>query len=466
MQSTSYNACGLAELAPLKPAKRSHWALVTIFQLVYSLVNAGMALFVLPLEAERLNGNGSLWVGIYLAMCGLTQVVCPVAGKISDRHCSQYGRRRPFIVMGTVVAVASFGMMRMASYSLWPRVYIFCLFLGEMALNIAYAAHCGLPADLQGIEPGSSKAYADEADDHGTQGIVSGYLSLHSFVGPLLAMLAVVLTKGMSVQVQYPIYMGAISAACVIVCASVKETSTVHLYEVSQDHLSLKDLAGSFTLDMTAEIDFFWVCASRMFFYGSISSSVFMYYYLRDMIFVGGSEDSLRSHLSTLVIVSQLVGAACSIPCSHLSNRIGRKVVIYGANILMSITFGLYAIAPKFGAYAWPIVVTGGLLYGMGAATYLSVDYALALECLPIGKTTAEAFGLWGVAGFLGSTIGPLVAGVLLWLSSMKMYVEGGAVDSYPYIGYLMVLMFTGPIMNGIGAVLVSNIQDLKEDHP
>merc|ERR1719491_1368923 len=209
MQSTSYNACGLAELAPLKPAKRSHWALVTIFQLVYSLVNAGMALFVLPLEAERLNGNGSLWVGIYLAMCGLTQVVCPVAGKMSDRHCSQYGRRRPFIVVGTVVAVLSFGMLRIASMALWPRAYIIFLFIGETALNIAYAAHCGLPADLQGIEPASAKACDVEAkvDDHGTQGIVSGYLSLHSFIGPLLGMAAVVLTSGMPVQVQYPIYM-------------------------------------------------------------------------------------------------------------------------------------------------------------------------------------------------------------------------------------------------------------------
>lgn len=464
MPTVSYNACDFPQVTPSKPAKRNHWAFVTIFQLVYSLVNAGMALYVLPLEAERLNGNGSLWVGIYLAMCGLTQVACPVVGKISDRHCSKYGRRRPFIVMGTVVAVLSFAVMRMASMALWPRVYLFFLFLGEMALNIAYSAHCGLPADLQGIEPGSGKARTFEADDHDTQGIVSGYLSLYTFIGALLAMAAVGLTQGMPVHVQYPIYMVSISAACAIVCAAVSEASTVHLYEVSREHLSLKDLTASFCLDMTAEIDFFWVCASRMFFYMSISSSVFMYYYLRDMIFRGQDADSLRSHLSTLVIVSQLVGAVCSIPCGHLSNRIGRKVAIYAANFLMSITCMLYAIAPNSGVFAWPVVVAGGLLYGMGAATYFSVDYALALECLPIGKTTAEAFGLWGVAGFLGSTIGPLVAGVLLWLPSMKVNWQGAAVDEYPYIGYVMVLILTGPIMNCIGAVLVSKIQDLKED--
>merc|ERR1719272_605152 len=44
-----------SEAAPLA-AVQPHWAVVTIFQLVYSLLNAGMGLFVLPLEAERLPG--------------------------------------------------------------------------------------------------------------------------------------------------------------------------------------------------------------------------------------------------------------------------------------------------------------------------------------------------------------------------------------------------------------------------
>jgi len=37
-----------------------------------------MGLFVLPTEAERLNeGNGSVWLGTYLALCGVAQLVCP-----------------------------------------------------------------------------------------------------------------------------------------------------------------------------------------------------------------------------------------------------------------------------------------------------------------------------------------------------------------------------------------------------
>merc|ERR1719424_1132735 len=160
-------------------------------------------------------------------------------------------------------------------------------------------------------------------------------------------------------------------------------------------------------------MDFFLVCAGRVFYYISTSCVVFSYYFIRDMI-IDGDDASVRSHLATLIIVAQLTGAACSIPCSHLSNKVGRKQVIYGANALMATCFCLYMIAPKCGSFAWPVVLLAGIIYGVGSGAYLSVDYALALDCMPARKTTAEAFGLWGVAGFLGSTIGPLVGGTLL----------------------------------------------------
>jgi len=100
------------------------WAGITCFQLVYSLVNTGMGLFVLPTEAERLNKeSGSIWVGVYLAVCGLTQLACPLAGKLSDRHASIWGRRRPFIVAGTVFASAGFAAMWAASNRQWPIIY-------------------------------------------------------------------------------------------------------------------------------------------------------------------------------------------------------------------------------------------------------------------------------------------------------------------------------------------------------
>lgn len=470
--STSYNSCGVgSDRKSLAPPVEPLWPFVTCFQLVYSLVNTSMALYVVPIEAQRFYGsNASLWVGIYSAVCGFTQVICPVAGKFSDRHSSAYGRRRPFIVFGIALAVLAFLVMMVASTQLWPGVYLFGLFLGQIALNIAYAAFCGLPADLGGIKAVSDKVGAIDEHDEDTKSTVSGYMALHCFLGALVAMIVIVFTRTCAVQVQYPIFMVSLIVACFVVCMSASEAPTNLFSDVNEVHLGFEDLVACFTIDMSKDSDFFWVCASRAFFYCSISSSVFMYYYMHDMILVGRSDAAVWYHVAVLVIAAQIVGAIFSMPCGRLSNRIGRKVVIYGANVLISITFTLYTIAPKLGNFAWPVVLAAGIIYGIGTATYMSVDYALALDCLPAGKTTAEAFGLWGVAGFLGTTIGPLMGGVLLWLPTQGKWPSVSASrhssDEYPYIGYAMMLLATGPVMNIIGAVCVAQIRGLKEDAP
>jgi MFS family permease len=223
----------------------------------------------------------------------------------------------------------------------------------------------------------------------------------------------------------------------------------------------MKEIRNSFLIDLNEDIDFFWVCAGRVFYYISTSGVVFLYYYIRDMV-VTSDEAAVRSHLATLVITAQLVGAACSIPCSQLSNKVGRKVVIYGANALMATTFVLYTIAPKCGVFTWPAVLCAGICYGIGSGAYLSVDYALALDCMPAGKTTAEAFGLWGVAGFLGSTVGPLLGGYLLSASvptgSHRWPRAAEASEVYPWTGYALVLLLTGSCMNAVVAFLTSKI--------
>ena len=58
------------------------------------------------------------------------------------------------------------------------------------------------------------------------------------------------------------------------------------------------------------------------------------------------------------------------------------------------------------------LVLTIG--WGMGNGMFLSVDYALACDVLPSLEHAAQSLGVWGVSAFLGSTLGPLIAGPLL----------------------------------------------------
>lgn len=437
------------------PRSFQRWLLVTSFQLVYSSVNTGMGLFVLPTEAERLNkGSASVWLGIYLAICGIAQLVCPIAGKLSDRHCSRWGRRRPFVFVGGIVSIASFAAMGIASLMVWPAVFVTGLFMGQFSLNVAYAAQCGLPADLQGITPDDNSEESNKEN-----GVVSGAVALHSFCGSLVAMGIVIGTRSLPVQLEYPLYMAQLALVTVIVCLSASEAPTN--VQAPKMALTLSDLWRSYSIDPKRDTDFLWVCVGRMCYYVSTSAVVFIKYYIRDMLHVD-DEAQMRFQLGVLVVSAQLVGALFAIPFSRLSNKLGRKKVIYMACAIMFCTYTLYIIAPKVGSHgSWPLVVVAGLCYGAGSGAYLSVDYALALDCLPVGKSTAEAFGLWGVVGFIGATVGPLFGGGLLSMSQENNLQEIDTNDGaqYGFWGYAFVMALLGCVMNVLVVIFTKKIE-------
>lgn len=124
--------------------------------------------------------------------------------------------------------------------------------------------------------------------------------------------------------------------------------------------------------------------------------------------------------------------------------------------MFMVCTFLLYVLAPLVPALSWPAVVAAAVFYGIGSGAYLSVDYALALDCLPEGKTSAEALGLWGVVGFFGSTFGPVLGGYLLSFASKN------AAGSYAFAGYASIMLFLGCFMNLLVILMTHKIQSVR----
>lgn len=109
------------------------------------------------------------------------------------------------------------------------------------------------------------------------------------------------------------------------------------------------------------------------------------------------------------VLLAQMFGAATAYPAGVWSDQVGRKLVIYLSCGLMALTFCWYllipllldgSIVPDWALGTWiqdttHLLIIGSLVYGVAAGCYLSVDYALALDCLPEGKVRNN--GLVGV---------------------------------------------------------------------
>lgn len=97
------------------------------------------------------------------------------------------------------------------------------------------------------------------------------------------------------------------------------------------------------------------------------------------------------------------------------------------------------------------------ILFGLGNGIFLSVDYALATDVLPSLDSAAESLGVWGVSAFLGSTIGPLIAGPLLELVSFARPAQGDV--EYSRAGYTAVMILGAFYCGLAGVILARTVQ-------
>jgi len=186
---------------------------------------------------------------------------------------------------------------------------------------------------------------------------------------------------------------------------------------------SCTELLSSYSIDMVAHPDFFWVFVTRTFYYMGVSLQSFVLFMLRDVQRV---EDPTFC-TSLLAMIGQLAAAVVAIPSGHLSDTYGRKPLVWTACAFMGLVYLGFACSPSLRT-----VLLLGVAYGIGNGVFLSVDYALACDTLPSFENAAQGLGVWGVSAFLGSTIGPLIAAPLLayfgWTLSPDHYSAPGYV--------------------------------------
>jgi len=180
------------------------------------------------------------------------------------------------------------------------------------------------------------------------------------------------------------------------------------------------EMLRSFYVSRATHGDFFWVFWIRCTYYMAVSVLSFMMLFLRDAVlpvsgdsppFSEGVAPARRPmyYTSMIAILGQLGAVCIAVPIGRLSDRHGRKPYIYLACSMMVAVYTAFLFAPPL---AWILAI--GFVYGMGNGSFLTVDYALAVDTLPDKKSAAKDLGLWGVSAFIGSSCGPVLLGPLL----------------------------------------------------
>ena len=415
---------------PARLRPRDHLA-VSCFWLAYNFQWGALLAIALPSQIAALVGDArkELYNGLIPPIgATLSLVATPIAGAFSDRSLSRFGRRRPFLVVGTAINVlfllflAGFG----AAGSIW--LFLLCYLGVQLGSNWAGGPYAGLIPDLV---------------PHEQRGAASGWLALMTAGGTLFGVIAAGnLIRG---EGYWPMY-GTVAAVLVLFLALTVAGVRERPLEASPGPFRLGPFAGSFLPRAAEYRNFFFVLLTRaLVMMGIYSVFTFFLYFLKDVVRLGNPALG-TSYLIAVIIAT---GIPTSLAAGALSDRHGRKPLIYASGGLMafaSLLFVGVGLYPSLTAMFWI-----GALFGIGYGAYQAVDWALAIDVLPKGDAAAKDMGIWHVSLVLPQMIAPALTGVIL----------SGFKHRSLLLGYTVVFTLTA-VWFVLGTVLVRQVRGVR----
>lgn len=154
---------------------------------------------------------------------------------------------------------------------------------------------------------------------------------------------------------------------------------------------------------------------------------------------------TLWINLMTLAVAVATVAA--TLPSARISDRVGRKPVIFAACGIGSVGMAVIAVAPT------PLFsLPGAVLVGAGAGIFLAVDWALITDLVP--KASAGRYmGISNVATATNGLVAAMVGGIFVDVSYNL-----GNPGAGPRAAYLFAI-----VVFGIGALLLRHVVEPRE---
>ena len=450
----------------------------------YGCIMTTLFLLILPIECQRIEQESSEYysytirksiaLGGFAAIAGLSQLISPLIGLLSDSYepkgkMRQLGKRLPYLILGTILVVGSMVGLLYSSSPIhklavvetennlvspktvilggaWVQYSIFYT-VASIGLNIAYTVML---------------AMIPEYVPRSQTGAANGTLALMVVLGSLFGFGMFHLVMNQSVLAMYKLYtsVGAFSGIMTYIYVkdrehilaerqrnscepdiergeaevfpAIHELGFLLLYEPLLKKTQA-EILSAFWIDISQHRDFFVVTISRFWYYMGISTQTFFLYFIHDELAQTTTTSNPEATVALLAMLGQAAGAITCYPVGIISdNYFGsrRKPFVYAACICLGL--GNLALVLCTTLKQMMMVVT---LLGAANGMYLTMDTSLAVDTLDIdsdtdadaddnGKATsdgmhehegvAQLLGVWGVFGFVGSATGPLIGGLLL----------------------------------------------------
>jgi len=166
--------------------------------------------------------------------------------------------------------------------------------------------------------------------------------------------------------------------------------------------------AETWGTDILKERSYVWLLISRLFILmGGASLVNFVIFYLGRSL--GIPESDVDGAILQLLAAATLAALVSIIPASRLSDRIGRKPVIWGCTAFGMVGLVLVALAPNL-----MVATLGAALLGSSQGTFLSVDWALMTDIIP-KAASGRYMGISNIAVAAGGPFASVIGGAFLF---------------------------------------------------
>ncbi|WP_394552651.1 MFS transporter [Agromyces sp. MMS24-JH15] len=326
--------------------------------------------------------------GIVSGIAAIATVIAyPLAGALSDRTTSRFGRRRPWIAAGTLafaLALVALGFQRdIVGIGLcWVLASIgFCIVTSALTATISDQ----VPVDQRGF--------------------VSGWMSAPQAVGVIVGLVIVtMLVKGQ--EAGYAV----LAAAMIVLVLPFLGRRDRPLAVGERARVTAHGILEGFWISPRRYPDFGWTLLSRILVSvgNALGTSLLLYFLMFQL-----DDEHAEDDLIILTLIYMVFVILASLLLGKLSDRTGkRKGFVFLASALQAVAALVLAIVPDLTA----AMVAAGIL-GLGYGCFLSVDQALATQVLPDPASRGKDLGIMNIATAVPQAVGPLIGAVAVVLT-------------------------------------------------
>jgi MFS family permease len=305
----------------------------------------------------------------------------PLAGALSDRTTSRLGRRKPWVLYGSIagalfIAALAFQSTVMGLAVVW--------FLCQATINGSYAAVTATIPDQVPVPQ---------------RGLVSGWVGLASTLGVVVG---VALVSFLVTDLKLGILLTAV--LLVLLCLPfVLRLKDVVLDPAHRPEFHVVAWLKGFWVSPREYPDFGWAWLTRfLMMLGNSMATLYLLFWLKDKVHYDNPEQG-----QTVLIGLYALGTmATAVVFGRISDRSGRrKIYVISATIVMAVSAVLLALFPNFNA-----AMVAALILGLGYGMYLAVDQALVTQVLPTALDRGRDLGVINIANSAPQVLAPVIA--------------------------------------------------------